>query len=253
MTGPNGHGRRVVLAFRSFVRTIILRDNNSFPKGQAIVKRTSSARIEKQRKQEFLDQDVQFDVRWAEFLIEQTKNASLNPKHYWEGSANANCIIHVDESASGIQEDLGFVRLLEDDGLGRGPTRRRWRCLRYAAGGPPPAITPRTVPIARLHRQCSPYLAGIQHPLDVASPTLGPDVFALVEGQAGDRDGRRCVVAEVEHLPGAAESRLGEASDRSSLLGRCMAVPHGECDRGRYDGQSEQPNEGPFYTHFEPP
>ncbi len=57
------------------------------------MKRTSSARIEKQRKLEFLDQDVQFDESWAKFLIEHTKKASQHPDHYWEGSANATCII----------------------------------------------------------------------------------------------------------------------------------------------------------------
>ena len=49
--------------------------------------------MERKRIREFLDQDLQFDLRWAEFLIKQTKNASLDPNHYWEGSANANRIV----------------------------------------------------------------------------------------------------------------------------------------------------------------
>ncbi|WP_085899668.1 hypothetical protein [Kiloniella majae] len=44
------------------------------------------------RIEEFLRTDVQFDLQWADVLIEKAKAALQDTGYQWEGSANANLI-----------------------------------------------------------------------------------------------------------------------------------------------------------------
>ena len=47
---------------------------------------------ENNRIQRFLGEDVQFDLKWAEFLCDQSKKALADKTHFWEGAANASLI-----------------------------------------------------------------------------------------------------------------------------------------------------------------
>ncbi|KLN61582.1 hypothetical protein WH96_04295 [Kiloniella spongiae] len=44
------------------------------------------------RIEEFLRTDVQFDLQWADLLIEKAQTALKDTNYKWEGSANANFI-----------------------------------------------------------------------------------------------------------------------------------------------------------------
>ncbi|RED52367.1 hypothetical protein [Aestuariispira insulae] len=51
-----------------------------------------AGRERRQRLIEFIESDIQYDLRWAAFLIKRARIASINAGYYWEGPGNTHYI-----------------------------------------------------------------------------------------------------------------------------------------------------------------